>query len=49
MTPHGGHRCGPTGVPSRPFPTQRIESHREGVHLCWAMRPVEVLGISYEG
>ena len=43
------HRCGPTGVPSRSFSTRRIEPYQERVLLCRATRPVEVLGISYEG
>ena len=34
---------------SRSFSTRRIEPYRERVLLCWATRPVEVLGISYEG
>ena len=37
------------GVPSRSFSTWRIEPYRERVLLCRATRPVEVLGISYEG
>ena len=49
LRPHGGHRCGPTRVPSRLFSTRRIEPYRERMLLCWATRPVEVLGISYEG
>ena len=36
-------------VPSRSFSTRRIEPYRERVLLCRATRPVEVLGMSYEG
>ena len=45
---HGGHRCSPMRVPSRSFSTRRLEPYRERMLLCWATRPVKVLGISYE-